>query len=66
MIEIKSYHINLNAIAYYEVHATSQSNDWILRINFLMPGYYIEIHYYDDEVFKDLKKLDTAFKEKTK
>lgn len=63
MIVIKSFHINVRAIAYYQVIATDKPNDWILRINFVSPGYYIEIHYYDDEVFKDLKRIDNAFKE---
>lgn len=61
IIVINSYHINIDAIAYYQVISTNNPNDWILRINYLYPGYYTEIHYYEDSVFKDLKRLDAAF-----
>lgn len=57
MVTLQAYHVNARWITTYHVTAIPQKNEWILIVNFVNQES-LRLTYYDDKVFKDMKKID--------
>ena len=57
MVTLQAYHVNVRWITTYYVTTISQRNEWILIVNFVNQES-LKLTYYDDKIFKDMRKID--------